>query len=265
MEKETPDELLQNLTSLEEVNALMSQINEEGPEVANFSEEEKQEVFSFLKDKLSEVKTQIDNLDVDQAKHFEENFKDAVDEEMTAVATNLQTFDGDLYATYITPIIGYFTSIWDSLKTKFNSLVGNTQDTPTEPTASIEPTTPEVSDATTGPTFAMMQLPEKPPYGGSSSYVPEPPAGRNYNDRPVGRPVSVNKRAIDRATRPISPQGGPQYYVRAGFNRYSPAVEADLASGQQLFMKNPNPALRAVYPYVKVDSMVKKARRATPA
>jgi hypothetical protein len=30
-------------------------------------------------------------------------------------------------------------------------------------------------------------------------------------------------------------------------------------------MKNPNPALRAVYPYVKVDSMIKKARRARPA
>lgn len=66
-----------------------------------------------------------------------------------------------------------------------------------------------------------------------------------------------------RATAPASPKGGPTYYVRTGFNRYVPAVEADITSGQQLFMQNPNRAARMVYPYVKVDS--RPVRRATPA
>ena len=65
-----------------------------------------------------------------------------------------------------------------------------------------------------------------------------------------------------RATAPASPKGGPTYYVRTGFNRYVPAVEADITSGQQLFMQNPNRAARMVYPYVKVDS--RPVRRATP-
>ena len=66
-----------------------------------------------------------------------------------------------------------------------------------------------------------------------------------------------------RATAPASPKSGPTYYVRTGFNRYVPAVEADITSGQQLFMQNPNRAARMLYPYVKVDS--RPVRRATPA
>lgn len=66
-----------------------------------------------------------------------------------------------------------------------------------------------------------------------------------------------------RATSPASPKGGPSYYIRSGFNRYVPAVEADITSGQQLFMQNPNRAARMLYPYVKVDS--RPVRRATPA
>jgi hypothetical protein len=66
-----------------------------------------------------------------------------------------------------------------------------------------------------------------------------------------------------KATSPASPKGGPTYYIRSGFNRYVPAVEADITSGQQLFMQNPNRAARMLYPYVKVDS--RSVRRATPA
>jgi hypothetical protein len=65
------------------------------------------------------------------------------------------------------------------------------------------------------------------------------------------------------ATAPVSQKGGPTYYVRTGFNRYVPAVEADIKSNQQLFMRNPNRAAATVYPYVKVDS--RPIRRATPA
>jgi hypothetical protein len=44
------------------------------------------------------------------------------------------------------------------------------------------------------------------------------------------------------------------HFVRISPGRYRPAVQADLASGQQLFIKNPNPVLRAVYPYVKAEN-----------
>ena len=65
--------------------------------------------------------------------------------------------------------------------------------------------------------------------------------------------------------RSATPSSGPTYYIRMGPGRYQPASPTDQASGAQLFMKNPNPALRMVYPYVKVESMIKKARRATAA
>jgi hypothetical protein len=65
-----------------------------------------------------------------------------------------------------------------------------------------------------------------------------------------------------KATAPASPKGGPTYYVRTGFNQYRPAVQADITSNQQLFMKNPNRAAAMVYPYVKVDS--RPIRRASP-
>jgi hypothetical protein len=69
--------------------------------------------------------------------------------------------------------------------------------------------------------------------------------------------------AINKATAPASLPGGPTYYVRTGFNQYRPAVNADVSSNQQLFMKNPNPVGRSFYPYVKVDS--RSIRRASPA
>lgn len=68
--------------------------------------------------------------------------------------------------------------------------------------------------------------------------------------------------AQKKATSPASPKSGPTYYVRTGFNQYRPAVQADIASNQQLFMKNPNRAAAMVYPYVKVDS--RPIRRASP-
>ena len=69
--------------------------------------------------------------------------------------------------------------------------------------------------------------------------------------------------AMNKATAAASLPGGPTYYVRTGFNQYRPAVNADVSSNQQLFMKNPNPVGRAIYPYVKVDS--RSIRRASPA
>lgn len=53
------------------------------------------------------------------------------------------------------------------------------------------------------------------------------------------------------------------YFVRRGPNRYQPATDAELNSGEQLFVKNPNPVARAVYPYIKMqNATVKRATKA---
>lgn len=100
----------------------------------------------------------------------------------------------------------------------------------------------------------------------SEEYKKVAGVGTRTGAQPSAGPTTAPRQqtaAQRRATAPASPKGGPTYYVRTGFNRYVPAVEADIASGQQLFMQNPNRAARMVYPYVKVDS--RPVRRATPA
>ena len=67
-----------------------------------------------------------------------------------------------------------------------------------------------------------------------------------------------------RSTSPISPKGGPTYYIRTSPGRYRPAVQADMDANIPLYMKNPNPLAAVVTPYVRVSDEVKKARRAGP-
>lgn len=86
-----------------------------------------------------------------------------------------------------------------------------------------------------------------------------PSSGSRPSTSAGGRTQTAAQRT---ATAPASPKGGPTYYVRTGFNQYRPAVQADITSNQQLFMKNPNRAAALVYPYVKVDS--RPIRRASP-
>ena len=43
-------------------------------------------------------------------------------------------------------------------------------------------------------------------------------------------------------------------FVRVGPGNYRPAVQADLTSKQQLFVRNPNPAARLVYPFIKAEN-----------
>lgn len=71
-------------------------------------------------------------------------------------------------------------------------------------------------------------------------------------------------RTSGQAMRPISSAGGPEYYIRISPGRFRPAVQADMDAGLDLFMKNPNPIYAGFNPYVKVDKMAMKARRAGP-
>jgi hypothetical protein len=43
-------------------------------------------------------------------------------------------------------------------------------------------------------------------------------------------------------------------FVRVGPGNYRPAVQADLTSKQQLFVRNPNPAARLVHPFIKAEN-----------
>lgn len=54
-------------------------------------------------------------------------------------------------------------------------------------------------------------------------------------------------------TAPVTP-GQSIYFVRVGPGNYRPAVNADLTSGQQLFVRNPNKLARAVYPFIKMQN-----------
>lgn len=57
-------------------------------------------------------------------------------------------------------------------------------------------------------------------------------------------------------------QGNSIYYVRIGAGNYRPAVVADQRAGVQLFIRNPNPALRMIYPFIKAQNA--PVRRASP-
>lgn len=260
-------ELVTNLEQLDTANAMLTKIIADEDVKQEFSTEEKQEVYAFVQEKLSSVKKTIDEMSPEELRGFNEVIsEEAVDNLFDSSFDNLQQFDGGLYATYIAPMAAYFSGLWASISSKLG--LSTTQ-------ATSDPN--QQGDSSTS--YEMMPTPTPPPVAASSpsqkssaeitADVPEPKAGKNYTEKPQAtqqRPrPSTSQEKIKQATRPISTPGGTQYFVRTGFNRYVPASQADLDSGQQLFMKNPNPALRAVYPYVKVESMIKKARRATPA
>jgi hypothetical protein len=81
-------------------------------------------------------------------------------------------------------------------------------------------------------------------------------------NRPIQQQAQTPKQQA--AVAPASQPGGPTYYVRISAGRYRPAVQADISSNQPLFMRNPNPVLRAMgRPYVQVDR--RPVRRASPA
>lgn len=71
-------------------------------------------------------------------------------------------------------------------------------------------------------------------------------------------------RSSQAAVKPISPKGGPTYYIRTSPGRYRPAVQADMDANIPLFIKNPNPIAAMVNPYVRVSDEIRRARRAGP-
>lgn len=100
-----------------------------------------------------------------------------------------------------------------------------------------------------------------------------PPAGpgspTNLNRRGEqlrqGSTYRRDARSGSNATRPISPAGGPTYYVRTAPGQYRPAVRADMTAKIPLYIKNPNPVGALVKPYVQVADEVRRARRASPS
>jgi len=87
--------------------------------------------------------------------------------------------------------------------------------------------------------------------GGSTSAAPS----TSYTSKYMGTPKPPTPKPTD-----LLPKTGVKgkevstHFVRVGPGSYRPAVQADLTSGQQLFIRNPNPALRVVYPYIKVQN-----------
>jgi hypothetical protein len=79
-------------------------------------------------------------------------------------------------------------------------------------------------------------------YGNTGSY--------NKNMEPT---KSRRQKGTAVPTAPVTP-GQSIYFVRVGPGNYRPAVNADLTSGQQLFVRNPNKVARAVYPFIKIQN-----------
>lgn len=108
-----------------------------------------------------------------------------------------------------------------------------------------------------------------PSFGAPGTPPAGPAAPTNLNRR--GEQLRQNStyrrdaRSGGNAVRPISPQGGPTYYVRLSPGQYRPAVRADMAAKMPLYIKNPNPVGALAKPYVQVADEVARARRASPA
>lgn len=71
-----------------------------------------------------------------------------------------------------------------------------------------------------------------------------------YNIEPT---KSRRQKGTKSPTAPVTP-GKPIYFVRISAGNYRPAVNADLTSGQQLFVRNPNKIARTVYPFIKIQN-----------
>ena len=71
-----------------------------------------------------------------------------------------------------------------------------------------------------------------------------------YNTEPV---KSRRQKGTKSPTAPVT-SGAPIYFVRVSAGNYRPAVNADLTSGQQLFVRNPNKVARTVYPFIKIQN-----------
>jgi hypothetical protein len=196
--------------------------------------------------------------------------QDLYNDIMGVNAATLQDVGGDAFSSIAQGI----TKAWDSLL----NLVGVKSDTeeevPTDSTDSDTATSTEVPAGGSAPVSGPEQStttssePEQTSEPVTPTDGPAPRPTVKLNDTPgamKGKTGYATRYLPKQPTASTKTAAGPTYYVRMGPGRYQPATQTDLDSGTQLFMKNPNPALRMVYPYVKVESMIKKARRATRA
>lgn len=208
----------------------------------------------------------------DKAKEELKTGQDLYNDMMGVNVATLQDVGGDKFNT----ISDTLTKAWDGLL----SLVGiNLADDTSDKDVTGDTEAEATTDIPASSTQSVSQEPvQMTPNGegeatgvSSSAPVSEPMAPRptvRLSDTPgamKGKTGYASRYLPKQAPKAVTSPGGPTYYVRMGPGRYQPASQTDLSSGTQLFMKNPNPALRMVYPYVKVESMIKKARRATAA
>lgn len=148
---------------------------------------------------------------------------------------------------------------------------------PTTPDAPTDTTTPDpTADSTGSAADAITPAPAPAPQPGDVPSTPPPGPGTPTNI-PSNREAAARGEQLRRgssyrqgarssqdAVRPISPAGGPTYYIRTSPGRYRPAVQADMNANIPLYIKNPNPLAAVVNPYVRVSDEVKRARRAGP-
>lgn len=119
--------------------------------------------------------------------------------------------------------------------------------------------------------------PPPPSSGGTGSKTPSTPsAAKPPTPIPPGpvKPIGVTGTGTPKTGTKPTPKrdyktllatddkGGSLYFVRIGPGNYRPAVQADKDAGVQLFARNPNPAARMVYPFIKIQNM--PTRRASP-
>lgn len=85
--------------------------------------------------------------------------------------------------------------------------------------------------------------------------------GWDFNEMKLPLPSSIqtpsqpSKQSPNKELLSVDKNGNSLLFVRIGPGNYRPAVKADQAAGVQLFARNPNPALRLVYPFIKVQNM----------
>lgn len=194
-------------------------------------------------------------------------------------------FPKELFDRYFAP---KFHSIYDTLDKKFEQLSTSTS----TPTTSGAPTSGANVDSYTGPSIidyldkkgqssdfesrrslAVQQgIVSKPEdYKGTPEQntallnklrgTPSASPSKT-NQPPVGPvpPIGVSGKAASRGNDSkeligTDSQGNSLYFVRIGAGNYRPAVVADKRAGVQLFARNPNPAARLVYPFIKIQNM----------
>lgn len=219
-------------------------------------------VGKFIKEIIDITKNTSYNNSVNEIiTKFNNNYGLAINPSNTSVVLKLynafQT-PADLSQPAPAPLQNFGTPYVAPVTTTTPSLTSDTTTTATPADATITPApapAPQPSDVPATP----------PPGPGTPTNLPpnREAEARGQQIR-QGSTYRQGARSSQGAVQPISPAGGPTYYIRTSPGRYRPAVQADMDANIPLFIKNPNPVAAMVNPYVRVSDEVRRARRAGP-